>query len=195
MIKFVIIGLIVICLIVLLYFTGESEEHEPRISRNDRGIPIRLGEVTVDKLVLNPEFYQDHEEVTRFYTEQLDRTEAQVLETAEIEDHNDNIATLNVHFFHPINLEHKKKEVMEAPLKFMRRFNISVLILQEVPTSSLGEFTAFVERSGLHHTVDDFDYNFGETKAPITNMAISRYPIVVDRKIILQTAGITEKSV
>ena len=132
MIKFVIIGLIVICLIVLLYFTGESEEeHKPRNFRNDQSVPIRLGEITVDKLVLNPEFYQDAKEVTRFYTEQLDRTEAQTLQTAEIEEHNDNIATLNVHFFHPINLEHKKKEVMEAPLKFMRRFNISVLILQE----------------------------------------------------------------
>ncbi len=134
--------------------------------------------------MINPEFSHP-EAVARFYKAQLNRSEEQTLQIADIEEHSDNLATLNVHSFHPINLEHDKKEVMEAPLKMMRRFNISVLILQEVPVASLAVFTDLVERSGLHHTINEFDYDFATSKEPITNMVISRYPIVIERKLLL----------
>jgi endonuclease/exonuclease/phosphatase family metal-dependent hydrolase len=164
-----------------------DEQYDNLPDMDDRSIPVKLGSLTVDKLILNPEFYQKnrHGEIVRFYKEQINKTEAQALQTAEIEEHNDNLATLNLHYFHPINLEHKKKEVMEAPIKFMKRFNISVLALQEVPVKSLPQFTAFVERSGLYHTANEFDHSFGVSKEPITNMVISRYPIVVERRLIL----------
>lgn len=144
------------------------------------------GEITTDKLTLNPEF-RHADAVIQFYKKQLDRSEEQTLQIADIEEHNDNIATLNVHSFHPINLEHDRKEVMEAPLKFMRRFNISLLVLQEVPISALNAFTDLIERSGLHHSINEFDYAFATSKEPITNMIICRYPIVIERKLLLPT--------
>lgn len=182
----IIIILIVICLIALLYFSTRSESLREPLIQHDDSIPVQFGELTVDKLTLNPEFY-DGETMIRFYKEQINKTEAQTLQIAEIEDHSDNIATLNVHFFHPINLEHKKKEVMEAPLKIMQRFNISVLALQEVPVNSLPQFTDLVERSGLYHTINEFEYDFAKSKEPIVNMIVSRYPVVVERKLILPT--------
>lgn len=177
-----------ICLIALLYF-GESSEETLNVYDNEPGIPVKLNGVTVDKLVLNPEFYEKDRdgEITRFYAEQLYKTEAQTLQTAKIESHQDNLATLNVHFFHPINLKHKKKEVMEAPLKFMRRFNISVLALQEVPAKMLPEFATFIEECGLYHTINDFEHDFRNSKEPVVNMVVSRYPIIVERKLILPT--------
>jgi endonuclease/exonuclease/phosphatase family metal-dependent hydrolase len=198
LISVVIIVLIVVCLIALLYFSGgDASDHsyEPfDESFNKKTIPIQLGEITIDKLVLNPEFDEKNASldasgegaIVRFYKEQINKTEAQALQTAKIEDHSDNIATLNVHFFHPINLEHHKKEVMEAPLKFMKRFNISVLALQEVPVTSLDEFVDLVERSGLYHSVDAYDYDRDKNE-PITNMVISRYPLVVEPKRHLPT--------
>ena len=165
-----------------MYFVSAENYETDVFEKIEPPVP---GEITVDKLVLNPEFR--HPAVARFYKEQLNRSEEQTLQIADIEEHPDNIATLNVHRFHPINLEHDKKEVMEAPLKMMRRFNISVLVLQEVPVSSLEQFTNFVEGSGLYHTINEFDYDFATSKEPITNMVISRYPIVIERKLLLPT--------
>lgn len=164
-----------------MYFNDTSQNEEQYIDRH----PAEPGEITTDKLTLNPEFR--HPNIVNFYKEQLNRSEEQTLQIADIEEHNDNITTLNVHSFHPINLEHDKKEVMEAPLKFMRRFNISLLVLQEVPLSALDQFANLVERSGLFHSINEFDDAFATSKEPITNMVISKYPIVLERKLLLPT--------
>jgi len=72
--------LIVVCLIALLYFSG-GNNHEKSATRfkNNNSIPIQLGELTIDKLVLNPEFYEKNAgdertppgKIVQFYKDQL----------------------------------------------------------------------------------------------------------------------------
>lgn len=185
-----ILALLVLCLIVLAVMsdiqTGPKIETEPL-----KGIPIVLDDVVIDKLLFNPNFNSKRKQAIEFYAKQVNRTDKQSDISAILDSSPDNIATINVNKFEPINLNYTKQECMQAPLQMMHRFNISVLVMQEVPINMLNEFYEVINNdiliSGrkIYHTIDDFDAAFANSREPITNVVLSYYPIVSEKKVIL----------
>jgi len=185
-----ILALLVLCLIVLAVMsdiqTGPTRAVEPL-----HGIPIVLDDIVIDKLLFNPNFDGKKKQAIEFYAKQVNRTERQAEISAVLDGNTDNIATINVHGFEPINLNYTKRECMQAPLQMMRRFNISVLAMQEVPINMLNEFYGIINDDVLingrqiYHSIDDFDAAFADSREPITNVVLSYYPIVKEKKILL----------
>ena len=146
-----------------------------------QGIPIISGDVVIDTLMFNPTLIDQRDVLTNFYTKNLKKVDVPVDGSV------DNIATLNVHIFEPINLNFNRMECMTAVLQLMKKFSISIMALQEVPLNKLDIFQNLVESYGLYHTIDDFDYGFADTREPITNVVLSTYPITERKKLLLSS--------
>jgi len=185
----IIVAIIIVCLLAFVImgdFQMGPTKREPYMGE---GVPIVSDGVIIDKLKFNNDFKNKNRNgaMVDFYTKQLKRTADQTKTSSTLDSHKDNICTLNVHMFEPINLNYSVIECMEATIQLMHRFNISVLTLQEVPVDYLDEFQDLLEHNSLYHTIDDFDESFIGTKEPITNVVISRYPIIKEKKILLTT--------
>lgn len=182
-------AIIVVCLLAFVIMGDIQMGPVERIVDNREGIPIVSDGVVIDKLKFNTDFSKKNENgaMVNFYTKQIQRTADQTKTSAVLDSHKDNIATLNVHMFKSINLNYPVRECMDSTLQLMYRFNISVLALQEVPVRYLDDFQDLIESRKLYHTIDDFDESFVDTKEPLTNVVISTYPIIKEKKILLTT--------
>jgi endonuclease/exonuclease/phosphatase family metal-dependent hydrolase len=182
-------AIVVVCLLAFVIMTDFQMGPVKREPYMGEGVPIVSNGVIIDKLKFNSEFSQKNKNsaIVDFYTQQIQRTEDQSKTSAILDSHTDNIATLNVHMFEPINMNYTRYECMEATLQLMKRFNVSVLTLQEVPVDYLDEFQDLLERKNIYHTIDDFDEGFIGTKEPITNVVISKYPVIKEKKVLLST--------
>lgn len=182
--------LVVLCLLALAVINDFREPlvHNPLDHKS--GVAIVLNDVVIDKLYLNPNFVQKESAITKFYMKQIQRTPEQITNNSIIDAHQDNIATLNVHAFEPINLNYTLRECMEAPFQLMHKFNISILGLQEFPIRHVERFLNVLNDFSLkygpiYHSIDDFELAFKNSKEPIANIVLSRYPIIKEKKVIL----------
>lgn len=186
--------LIVLCLLALAIMSDFKAGPTDRMEDQRRGVSIVLDDVVIDKLLMNPNFTRKDDAtqgaITKFYMKQIQRTQQAKISNI-IDANKDNIATLNVHSFEPINLNYSKKECMEAPLQMMHRFNISVLGLQEFPIRDVEKFVEVMRdfsikhQIPIYHTIDDFELALKDSKEPIGNVVISRYPIIKEKKVML----------
>ena len=155
--------------------------------------PLDLGEVGVDSLILNPEFERKnrHGDIVDFYKKQLELDEVQKKTSVEITSApvSDHIGTLNVHMFRPINLAHSYDEAMGAPIQLMDKFNVSILALQEVPLQYLDQFEDIIDSNHMFSTISKKDEVFENSDEPVTNVVISRYPIVEEARRFLPNDG------
>lgn len=185
--KLYVIALVVVCLLVFIVYTdfqmGPTVYKEPL-----KGTPIMINDVVVDSILFNPHFDTKNRNgvIMDFYKKQFDR-KADVSDKISLQ--HDNIATLNVHKFEPINLKYSIGDCIGAVFQLMDKFNICVMALQEVPLSRLDDFQHILESEGFYHTIDDFDESFRRFsfREPITNVVISKHPITVEKKLLLKT--------
>jgi endonuclease/exonuclease/phosphatase family metal-dependent hydrolase len=195
-IGWVIFILIILCLLALAIMSDFKAGPTERVEDSRLGVSIvDFSGVVIDKLLMNPNFAQKdgatHGAVTKFYMKQVQRTPTQTKISSIIDANKDNIATLNVHSFEPINLNYTRQECMEAPLQMMHRFNISILGIQEFPIKLADKFIEVLRAFSvkhqipIYHTIDDFELALRDSKESIANIVISKYPIIKERKVIL----------
>jgi endonuclease/exonuclease/phosphatase family metal-dependent hydrolase len=139
----------------------------------------------IKELVFNQDFKHRRQPAIKFYQDQFNKTPDIEYASNQARQHQDNIATLNVHMFRPINMTHTLDETMIMPINLMKQLNISILALEEVPLQHLDDFKNMLEERRIYHTISDFDWNFDTSSEPITNVVISRYPIVVEKQLLL----------
>lgn len=173
--------LIILTLLILAIINDFKNPIE--IEKIQKGISVILNDIVIDKLLLNPNFC-DKDVITKYYVKQIQQS----YHIKNIESYNDNIAILNVNSFEPINLNYTKKQCMEAPIRMMHRFNISILGILEFPIQDIDKFIEIINNFNafpIYHSVDDFELAFRNSKEKTVNIVLSKYPIVKQQKVIL----------
>lgn len=134
------------------------------------------------EFVLNPNLKSKNAsgQIVKFYNDQL-APDAQPIAN-EIKP---KIATMNVHFFSPINIKIPKSQCVRAVFDFMDEHALAFIALQEVPVGAIKTIQKLAKSNGFYCSEDYLRMATTPRRASLVNLVISRYPLEAVKITIL----------
>lgn len=164
---------------------------EPYLYSDHRPVISEIYNENVDQLIFNKSFIKKNQnnQIIQFYFDNLQQS-LQEKNTKELYSNKFIIGTLNVHFLRSINIKDTAEQCVEEIFKFIDKYNITLLGIQEYSRKYDEKFKELLQKYHMYSVLDNYDsyqqepglINLFISKIPMKNVIIKPLPSIDERK-------------